>query len=228
MFTSSRSLQIEPQVLWQKGNNLHWFLALCVIYISAAVIGEYYFLSDTVYFNSFADRFAYDQIDQMLESQRKMRWLGYILQPAMLLIKLSLIAFCLMSAVVWGNLKISFRQIWSIIIRAELVLAMGALFASVYLAVFWEVNSFDDLEGFHNFSLLALLPPDIDAGKWYVYPLQLANVFELFYWLVLTSGVQHLLKFSWKDSLRFVAKSYGAGLLIWMLIIIFFRLNFGG
>ncbi|MEL6650958.1 MAG: hypothetical protein AAFQ87_09175, partial [Bacteroidota bacterium] len=168
MFTSSRRLHIERQPLWQKGNNLHWFLALCIFYISAAVIGEYYFLSDTVYFNSFADRFAYDQINQMLESQRKIRWFGYILQPFLLMIKLSLIALCLMSAVVWSNLKVSFRQIWSIIIRTELVLAVGALFASAYLAIFWEVNSFDDLENFHNFSLLALLPSGFDISKWYV------------------------------------------------------------
>ncbi|MEM6345088.1 MAG: hypothetical protein AAF927_14450 [Bacteroidota bacterium] len=227
MFSNSRTLSLQKQSVWQKGANLYWFLALVLCYVCASIIGEYYLLSDTVYYNTFADRLAYDEIYRMLESQRSMRWAGYILQPVLLTIKLSLVAFCIMCAVVWGNLKISFRQIWSLIIRAELVLAIGALFASSYIAIFWEVHSFDDLGGFHNFSLLAFLPEGVDTSQWYVYPLQLINIFELFYWLALVSGIQKILKFSWKDSLKFVAKSYGLGLIIWVLLITFIKLNFG-
>ena len=64
-----------------------------------------------------------------------------------------------------------------------------------------------------------------DLEPWFIYPLQVVNLFELCYWLLLGYGLSKALKRSVDYAMGIVASSYGVGLLIWVGAVMFFTLN---
>ena len=98
------------------------------------------------------------------------------------------------------------------LLRAELVFALGSLFIVGYLALFIDLNRLEDLQTFHNFSLLAFVPIGEDIHAWYLYPLQVVSVFELIYWFALVKGMQALIGKSMGEMFGLVGRSYGVGL----------------
>jgi len=67
---------------------------------------------------------------------------------------------------------------------------------------------------------------------WFIYPLQVLNLFELAYWFVLAYFIGKL-AFTEKDKgkpmdlgLKIVASSYGSALLLWVVVVMFFTLNY--
>ena len=66
----------------------------------------------------------------------------------------------------------------------------------------------------------------------FIYPLSLLNLFELGYFIALAWMIKELLKeeqpemyFGMGKSLQLVGVSYGSGLLLWVIIVMFITLN---
>lgn len=64
-----------------------------------------------------------------------------------------------------------------------------------------------------------------ELEPWLVYPIQLLNVFELLYWAVLAWQLQEVLKKSFPESLGFVMKTYGVGLTVWVVVVMFLTVS---
>ncbi|MFN7839937.1 MAG: hypothetical protein ACK5QG_18395, partial [Bacteroidota bacterium] len=60
---------------------------------------------------------------------------------------------------------------------------------------------------------------------WLVYPIQLLNVFELLYWIALAWQLQEVLEKPFAESLGFVAKTYGVGLAVWVVVVMFLTVS---
>ncbi|MBN1986332.1 MAG: hypothetical protein JW761_08515 [Prolixibacteraceae bacterium] len=88
----------------------------------------------------------------------------------------------------------------------------------------------EDLQ-FQPLSIMELLN-EKTVDPLFVYPLSLLNVFELAYFLVLAwllvgiineANKEHPVKYG--KSLQLVTASYGSGLLLWVLVVMFITLN---
>ncbi len=212
---------------WNSGSNWQWFILICLIYVYSSYLSQTLVVSDSLFYNSYGEQMAYDRIEQMLDLQAKWSWVSYLFIPLVIGIKLLLVSLCLLGGSIWENLRLSFRKVWSMVLRAELVFAVGAVCIVLYLAFFVELNSLEDLQGFHNFSLMALLANEEDPTAWYLYPLQVVNLFEILYWIILVKGIQAISKKGVSESIGLVGRSYGLGLLIWVFLVIFLKLNLG-
>lgn len=60
----------------------------------------------------------------------------------------------------------------------------------------------------------------------FYYPLQVANLFEVFYWFLLVFFLSHELDFSISKAAKIGLGSYGISLMFWMVLVMFLTLNF--
>lgn len=71
------------------------YLSLCVISLLFMWANKAFLLSENVYFNSLADQFTYEQIEDFIAQGKKWEWLSYAIIPVVYLIKFTLVALVL-------------------------------------------------------------------------------------------------------------------------------------
>lgn len=84
--------------------------------------------------------------------------------------------------------------------------------------------TFNDLQYFYPLSALQLFEVK-SLATWQIYPLQLVNIFELVYWILLAYWLKRLLNITLTKGMELVVTSYGTGLLLWVVFITFLSLN---
>lgn len=183
-----------------------------------------FLVSNTLYYNSYSEQLTIERIESIIEQSHKWAWLGYLLVPVIYYIKLSLITLVLQTGFFFFERKVSFSIIFKAVMLAEipfLIVPVIKLFWFLFIQTHYDLN---DLQYFFPLSALQLF--DVQKlPSWQVYPLQLLNVFELIYWVLLAYWLKKLLNLSLNKSMEVVASSYGTGLLLWVAFITFISLN---
>jgi hypothetical protein len=200
------------------------FALLCVGYCVTLYIQDTMILTKEVYYNTLGEQLTIERIDEMIEKQSKWKWASYLLIPVILVSQAFLVALCLNCGTIMMNYKIRFRPLFTLVMRSSVVFLILKL-ALTFILLFSKVQVFDDLVTANKFTLAGFFNK-ADVPTWLMYPLSILNVFEVVFWLLLTLGMSRLLNRSFKASLGFIATTYGLGLLMWMVFIIFLQLNF--
>jgi hypothetical protein len=176
--------------------------------------------------NSLAEQFTQKQIKHFFELQDKWQWLGYVFIPLIVLIKTSLIASVLfIGTFFFSKITVKFRQLWSIVICAEFVFLLIPIIKIVWFYFFQTNYKLEDIQYFYPLSALNILGYK-DLESWYIYPFQTLNLFELAYWLILAYQIGKATETNMDRGLKIVACSYGSALLMWVVTIMFFTLNY--
>lgn len=179
---------------------------------------------DELTINSLAEQFTYKQIQEVLDFQQKWQWLSYIISPLLLLLKISIIAAVLDIGCFFFDKEIKYKQLFGIVVQAEFVFLLVILFKTIWFYVFHQDYTLEDLQYFYPLSAINITGYN-NLQTWFVYPLQVLNVFELAYWAILAYLLGKELNISTNKGLSIVASSYGVGLLIWVVTIMFLTLN---
>jgi hypothetical protein len=225
----SRTIQLS-----QKGRNIAtffeeqnaWvvFVLLCLGYATTAYIQDTMILTKEVYYNTLGEQLTIERIDAILEKQAEWKWVSYLLIPVMVAFQAFLVALCLNCGTIMMNYKISFRPLFTLVLRSSVVFLLMKLVLT-FIFLFYTIKAVDDLITVNKFALAGFVDTTL-VPKWLMYPLSIINIFEVIFGLLLTFGMSGLLKRTFKESLSFVATTYGLGLLIWIVFIIFLQLNF--
>lgn len=88
-----------------------------------------------------------------------------------------------------------------------------------------DFSILEQIEAFWPLSLFSIFK-DQAVPAWLLYPLYTANIAEIAYWIVLAFGLSSLKKTKFLQSLRTVLSSYGGGLLLWVVFLVFMQLYF--
>lgn len=172
------------------------------------------------------------QIDNYLKFQEKWQWVSYIIIPIFLFIKSIIISSILyIGTFFYGKAKITFKQLLVEVIKAEFAF-LGVGVCKIIWFYFFQTNyTLEDLQYFYPLSALNIVGYQ-GLEPWFIYPLQVLNLFELAYWLMLAYFIGKL-AFTEKDKgkpmdlgLKIVASSYGSALLLWVVVVMFFTLNY--
>lgn len=195
------------------------FLTLCVF-----IAVQYLYLNESrLFFQTYAQQLSIPRIEQLIENSKKWQWIGYVFIPIVVLIRVSYTAICLYTSYFLANLKIRFKDLFKVALLSDFVFVLAGLVKLVILVIFKEVGTLDDLQ-FQPLSLMELF----DKGSvdvMLIYPLSLISVFELFYWLALAWLLSGVIEKPLGSSLKTVASSYGTGLLLWVLFVMFLTVN---
>jgi hypothetical protein len=202
------------------------YITLIVLTVFLTFSINYLFISSDLYYQSYAEQIATDRIAEMFEFSKKWQWLGYILIPPLVLTRISFTATCLYTGYFLANIaKVRFNNLFKIALVADFVFVLSAFIKLIILIFFKEVGTLDDLQ-FQPLSLMELFDQN-SIDEFLIYPLSLINVFELLYCLTLAWLQTCIIEQSFGRSLKMVVSSYGTGLLLWALFIMFFTINLG-
>ena len=187
---------------------------------------------DEVIYLSLQNTLSYNQIKEVLSFQKKWEWLTYAIIPLILLIKTALITSLLyIGTFFYSKAKVTFKQLFNAVVKAEFIfLGVGVL--KIIWFYFFQTNyTLEDLQYFYPLSALNIVGYK-GLDNWFIYPLQVLNLFELAYWLLLSYFIGKL-AFTEKDKgkpmdlgFKIVASSYGSALLLWVVVVMFFTLNY--
>ncbi|QEC76157.1 hypothetical protein [Mucilaginibacter ginsenosidivorax] len=181
-------------------------------------------MSDTVIYNYYSQQLGADRIEEFINLQKKYQYLGYIILPICYSIKFFLISMCLMVGAIFSNFKISFSKIFKIVIISETIFLIPLIIKIIWFSFFKTRYTLLDLQLFSPFSLLSLV--DIaNVKKWFYYPLSTTNIFEIIYCFSLSYCLSNQLGLPIKKTGVTVISSYGAGLLVWTIFIMFLSIN---
>lgn len=172
------------------------------------------------------------QINKIIDFQNKWEWLSYAIVPIFILIKMNLISSVLyIGTFFYSKTKVTFKQLFNAVVKAEFVFLGVGILKFIWFYFFQTNYTLEDLQYFYPLSALNIVGyKGLEA--WFVYPFQVLNLFELAYWLILAYFIGKL-AFTTKDKgkpmdlgLKIVASSYGSALLLWVVVVMFFTLNY--
>jgi hypothetical protein len=195
----------------------------CIAYMAVLYIQQQYVLTEQVYYNTLGEQLTIERTDAFLQTQQRWAWLSYVIIPLTVGLQALLISICLSTGAILLDYRVRFGALFGMVVKALAVFAVGRVLFML-VALFTEVRNLDDLLRADVFSLLGWIGKD-GIPDWLLYPLSVVNVFEVLFWLLLAGGMGYLLQRRWTNLIGFVAATYGIGLLLWMLFIVFLQLN---
>ena len=197
----------------------------CFVYLFFNWYLQKHVLTDQVYTYSLGGAVNPDKLSVFLQGQHRMEFLSYILIPATIFIKMTLVAFCLMAGLLLTSQKLPFSKIFRIVLFAESAFVASTLFRLLLLAFSHTIESLGQYMAFAPLSLFSFFNPG-SVPNWMVYPLQTVDVFQALYVYFLAKGLQFYMKRPLRDSLEQVLGSYGVGLITCMILFAFISITF--
>lgn len=182
-------------------------------------------LTQTLYFNTFAEQLTYEQIENIINEGKKWEWVSYVVLPILTLIKLTLVASCLSIGLFFVTNTFSFKATFRVALTAEFVFLIPPFLKILWFALFQTDYTLQDLQIFYPLSALNFFDYTT-VQPWLIYPLQLLNVFEIIYWVLLARGVSQVIERDMPQSFEVVLASYGTGLVLWVAVVMFITVSF--
>lgn len=209
-----------------KINSFLLFLILSTFAVFSLFITSKYIITVDVLYNSFSDQLIKEQFLKLLDNQKKFEWLKYIFAPIIILCRSFLVASCLNMGVFLFNtrIEVSFKKIFKIALLGEFIFILAEYTKIAYFLIFKNDYLLDDVQKFFPLSAINITGYN-GLDIWWIYPLQILNLFELTYWIILAFLIGEIIKKDINRGLSIVASSYGVGLLIWVVAIMFLTLN---
>jgi len=200
------------------------FSLLVIVTFLIGLLSKKILNTDELIYQSLSDLLTVEQLQTNLNFQKKWEWLSYMFIPLLLLIKLSIIASVLDIGVFFYNKKLKYKQIFKLVLKADFLFLI-AIFVKIIWFYFIKHNfTLLDLQYFYPLSAINITGYQ-DLDPWFVYPFQVLNLFEVAYWFILAYFLGKELKISTEKSMNIVASSYGVGLVIWVVVVMFFTVN---
>lgn len=206
-------------------NSTNKFLLICLAGTLLSWLFHYILIDETLYFNSLSNQFSYESINNIIRQNKKWAWIGYVFTPLLYLIKLSLITTCLGLGFFFTTNRFNFNAFFNVAVFAELILLFPILIKLLWFLFVQTDYDLNDLTLFYPLSALNLFDTETLPRYWLA-PLQTLNLFEVAYWFLLAYGVANATDFSFKRSFGLVMSSYGVGLVLWVVLVMFLAITY--
>jgi hypothetical protein len=191
-------------------------------YITLNFLSIHFFYTDTFYYQALGGQLDISRIDSFIAIQKKLGAISHFMVPFFLCIRLGLTTFCLYVISYIDELELSWRECLEIILIGELAFVIMAVVRFLYLLIN-PPTSFQDLSWISSLSLSTFFR---NAPRYTSYLLQTINIFELSFWIIITFRISRTTKLNILQSFGTVAKSYGLGLLLWVVSITFLIIQY--
>lgn len=205
------------------------FIGIIFCYLLLTFLDKTYISTNSKILDFLSKDYPSDVVQNYMESQKKWWWVSYAVTPLLIGIKFLLVAFCLNFIKLFDLLgleKVKFSDFVFLALIAEFVFVIAGFYKFVNFHWIDTDYTLEDLQTYYPISLINLRE-HISTEKWLAYPLQLVNLFELFYWGILAWGIYELSDQKVKPvkSFGLVSMTYGIGLIFWTGIVCFLILN---
>jgi len=205
-------------------NSWKSYTLLSVTYVLLLFLSDYFLLSDDLLFDFFNNQYSEQLANRLLGDSKEWKWLSYLLAPVFLGLRIFLVSVCFSIGVFVINIQVPFKNLLNISILGEYTLLVVPAIKLIWFGIVDLNYNFEDLQYFSPLSIFSLFDPE-DIEPWLIYPFQLLNVFEILYWCALAYQLKNILNRDFAGSFAFVASTYGVGLLLWVIFVMFLTVS---
>jgi hypothetical protein len=220
LYDTQKTSRIEKKQI----NNWLLFMCICLGTIILTLVSNIILISDEIYFDLLGDQLAYDRITDIIKASKEWAWLGYFLIPFILSLKFFFTASCISIGSLLMGYNISFSKLFRITMLSELIFFIPAMMKVLWFGFLSKEYSLQELQYFSPFSILSLVGYE-NIDTIFAYPLQLINIFEIGYWFLLAFGLASIIQSNLSRMFKLVAASYGTGLLLWIVFVVFISVS---
>lgn len=200
------------------------FISFCLLSFLLLFASSFILLSDDIYYDTFGEQLSFERISEIVNLNNKWSWVIYIITPFLYLLKFYIVTILLLTGFFLLRLEVSQQSLIKIVLISEFVFLIPSLIKLLWFSLIQTDYTLINLQYFSPISALSLFKPK-ELEPWLIYPLQLLNVFELLYWCALAYQLKNLLERDFGGSLSFVAGTYGVGLLLWVIFVMFLTVS---
>lgn len=193
---------------WFSINGKAFFVVLCLLYFAAFLIKRMFIIDSIAAFEILQERGEMWLMDLFFGLQ-------YLSVPVFLAWKFTITAFILWTGCFLFGYRVTYAQLWKLVMIMELVFVIPELLKVVWFTLFETDPTYHDYLAYYPLSLMNFFNYHQLADQWH-YPLKALNLFEIFYWLLLTAGIFWLSKKKLKISAMIVASSYVLFFFLWL------------
>jgi hypothetical protein len=143
----------------------------------------------------------------------------FITIPLIYLWKFILIAFVIWVGCFLFGYRVTYSQCFAIVIVSEYVFLLPELIKICWFLFVQTDPNLNDIRAFYPTSLMHFADY-YELDRRYVYPLKALNLFEVFYWLALASGVHFFARKKMKIAYLIVLCSYVPVFFLWLVFYI--------
>jgi hypothetical protein len=194
---------------------------LLSLYILISIFDNTYIFTEGFIERSLAFNPSENALPELIAYESKTKWIGFLLIPLLLIVKILFATFLISCGVVFFDEKYSFRYIFKACMFSEFVFLLSHFLYSINLFVNRENLTIETAGNYFPFSFFSLIGAENVHSDWIIYPLQTINLFEVFYMASIAWFLSKKSKQSFVDTFGIVLPSYGLGLLLWITLVAF-------
>lgn len=188
------------------------FILLCLITFLLLYVKKTFIENETAAFEFLQDR-PEGGILQLISA------LQFLTIPLIYLWKFTVIAFVIWVGCFMFGYRVTYSQCWGITVVSEFIFIVPELLKIGWFMFIETDPNLLDIRAFYPFSLMNFADYS-EVGPQYVYPLKALNLFEIFYWVLLVTGVHFFSHKERKQAWIIVLCSYVIIFLMWILFYI--------
>ena len=203
--------------------------------MATTILSQLILNTDQLLYNSLIEKFSVNQVNEITNSQKKWQWVSYVFIPVFIGVKTLVTASVLYIGIFfYSDTKFTFKQLFDLVVKAEFIFLGIGVFKIIWFYFFQTSYTLEDLQYFYPLSALNVVGYQ-GIETWFIYPLQVLNLFEVAYFLLLSFYIGKIAtpskkilenKYPVDFGLRIVATSYGSILLLWIIAVMFLTLNY--
>ena len=207
-----------------KWSNTIIFIILSVAYIGLSYISSVILDLNGVMVRSLSEQLTAEQIEKVLSFKDQWQWISYISVPILLLIKISVIAVLIDVGCVFYNEKLPYKQLFRMALLGESIFLAVPIIKLCWFTFFQPDFTLEDIQYFYPLSALNITGYK-GIAVWFIYPLQVLNVFEIAYWFFMTIQLDKAIGSTTGKGLNIMASGSAVGMLLWIVCVMFFTLT---
>ena len=200
------------------------YLGVLVLYQLTVFIGNTFIFTESFVIEQLEEIYSANILDNIMSIRSQFWWVSYSTEPIAIGLRLLLLYVCVSIGALLNEVEYLSTQIF----KAGLIAEVSFLVAKIWvlLKIYFNPSLYspDSAGELYPLSLLGTFGSE-NIVTWLHYPLQTLNLFEVFYILL----ISWLLSKQWKpdfvESINIVLPSYGIGLLLWMVLVVFLTLQ---
>jgi len=204
--------------------SFYTFVLLWAVQYLFLLLSDHLLIDHSLYYNSLQDQLSFEKIDELVEESNAWKWVSFVILPLRTLLRCFLVSICIWLGGFLLDLEYRLATFFRIALIAEFVLLLPILIKIFWFIFIRQNYTKQDLYYFSPLSVLNFFDRN-KLDKWLINPLQALNIFEFLYWLALAYQLKEVLGKNFRGSLGFVASTYGVGLLIWVVLVIFLTVS---
>ncbi|HOW41809.1 MAG TPA: hypothetical protein PL123_14790 [Bacteroidales bacterium] len=194
---------------------------LILLWLSRSVL-----INETVFFNTYSEQMTYERSMELFKKIREFSWISYLLTPLILIIKFSVLSLVVYIGFFISGFhkEVSLGSIFTVVVASEIVIVFASLTKFLWFAFFAGNYTLDEMNFFYPLSLINLFT-QTEVAKYWIYPLQSVNLFQIAYILMLAIGFAKVSSVKREKSDVIVLVTYGSALILWIAFIMFLTID---